>query len=205
MKKRNWLILVTVALVFNSCAMNVAQKNEARPENSKVVVSTSRTPQVRDAPPSANSNLTVVSNLDVAEKKTGDAQKFDCSQEIKGVSKAVKIPKELCFDETQPADKSEVVPDPPPGVRQANTLSSDTIAASKVPAEVLRVIELIKGSKSVAKRFQLIVSSNGEDSTTPKRAIKVYLYSPITDNNEAGGTFYFQKQKGKLKLVLADI
>lgn len=200
MKIRNWLILATVAFFFNSCAMSATQKNGAHSENSKVIATASATPTKQSVLPVAKNSPAV------AEKPTGESQKSGCAAEIRGAgSRHFEIPGELCFDETKPSDKSEIVPDPPRGEKLGNTLSNDTIPLREVPREVLQVIELIIGKKTTAKEFRLLTSPNGDRSVTPNRAIIMYLYEPITDDDKGSGTFYFQKQKGKLKLVLADI
>ncbi len=116
MNKRKWLAIVMAALVFNSCAMSTAQKNKEQMENSKVVIVVGETPTVIDSKSVTNGNSTV------AEKQINTARENNCVPEIKGASnKHIEIPKELCFDEKKPADKSEVVRDPPRGTKQANT------------------------------------------------------------------------------------
>ncbi len=193
-------MLAMLALFFNSCAMSAAQKNEAQSENTKVVATVSATPTKQSASPVPKNSPAV------AEKPTGENRKSGCTAEIRGAgNRHFEIPKELCFDETKPSDKSEIVPDPPRGEKLGNTLSNDIIPLREVPREVLQVIELITEKKTTAKEFRLLTSPNGDRSITPNRAIIMYLYEPITDDVKDSGTFYFQKQKGKLKLVLADI
>lgn len=200
MNKLNLMVLLTFALVFNACGSSTAQKNEPQLENSKVAATAVTPSQVPESSKSSANNA-----LNQTGQKSNSAQKFDCVAEIRGTgNRQIEIPSELCFDAKRPVDKSEAIPDPPRGVKQANTLFADEISVREVPPEVLQVIEAITGHQSSAQKFSLIVSSNGEYLTSSKRPTKMYLYSPITDDNESG-TFYFQKQKGKMKLVLADM
>lgn len=57
-------------------------------------------------------------------KQTKKTHNSTCAAEIiKGAgSRHFEIPSELCFDTTKPADKSEVVPNPPRGEKLENTL-----------------------------------------------------------------------------------
>jgi hypothetical protein len=204
LKKRNHLfLLMAVALFCNtSCAYGSTQRSETQPENSKVA-SVSETPKASEKSVTSSERMTST-NKAVTEEQTSNATKSDCSHNIKGAgSRKIKIPSELCFNEKKPADKSEVVPSPPRGQKQANTLYDIKVPVREVPTEVLQVVELIMGKKTTAKEFSLIASPNGEDST--RRNITIYLYSPITDDIKDSGTFYFQKQNGKRKLVLADV
>lgn len=202
-KRKQLFLLMAVALFCNaSCAYGSTQRSGAQPENSKVV-SVSETPKANEKSVTGGEQ-TAATNKAAAEEQTSKAAKSDCSRNIKGAgSRKIEIPSELCFDEKKPADKSEVVPNPPRGVKQANTLYDLKVPVREVPSEVLQVVELIMGKKTTAKEFSLIASPNGEDST--RRNITMYLYSPITDDIKDSGTFYFQKQKRKMKLVLAEI
>jgi hypothetical protein len=137
-------------------------------------------------------------------KQNRKAHKSSCTAEIKGADRNIEIPAELCFDPKRPVEASEGLPNPPDGQKQANTLYQMKVPRREVPPEVLRVIEIIIGKKLTAKEFWLVASSNGEYLVRSKRATPTYIYSPMTDGQRPS-EFRFQKQKGKLRLTLAEI
>ncbi len=191
MRKEFSLILLTIALCFNSCAAETAQKdlnqtgNTSKQNNSEKIESNK-------------------SRVNTVEQQKSVSQQLNCADNIKGLSKSIVIPKRLCFDSIKPIDKSQILPARRSKTDDPNIYDEQDVEYSKLPSEVREVIELTVGDVYKGKKLHLLVLRTGDYVTN--KAVKSYRY--LTLNNDGItriDNWTFNIQGGKMKLESAEL